>query len=1030
MKRSARWFGCLGILVFLAGVARAQVTTGTLLGRVVDQSGLGVPGAEVRAVNELTSTSKRAITDEAGTFTLTFLPVGRYTITVSMPGFKTLTQRGLEISSGQKLDVTYTLEVGELAETITVSSEAPLLNTVSPEQDIKLSTEQLSRLPVSRRDFSQLLLLGTGTGSGGGQISLNGLPPRGFTFSIDGVDASPDHEYNSMAMYQDFNYIKGVSMDAIQEVEVSKNVFSAEIGQTVSGNVNLITKSGTNQFHGSAFEYYQSGGLMAVNHFVPRKAPQVFHQFGGSLGGPIVRDKVFFFAVYEGYRLNAKQPQSGFVPSRWLRDQLTGVLPGADKYFSLWPLPTEPENAGDVRARYSGVHSETRDDDHFSIRGDYNLTDRDFVTGRFTLADPDRLQPRLVLGNPRDRRGSTRNVSTAYTRSWTPSVTSEFRFGYNRSSVDRIDLIWEAKVPDLVVANSPGTDGELFIKKGSSSSFENTWSWSGGRHAMKFGGLLRWHRGGRINEEVPQYEFDTVAAARANRADSATFQFILEEFQIRNHFVGFFLQDDLRLTPSFILNLGLRWDYSGVPRERDGRFFNRAMKPFDPLAPDSIGPWLDPDRVWNSNWTDFSPRIGFAWTLDQSKKTVLRGGYGIFFIPFNLFAGPVEIVKNGLNEPVEAEFRSPDALQALNIRYPNWNDTVKPKVAGSGIDADSKIHPDWDSSYSQQWSLGIQREITRDTVLDIAYVGNHGTKLIYSPVVNQPMIRFNGPGWVGFTGADPPLPQDNGFRLYMTADSSVYHSLQATLKKRFSRDFSYDVAYTWASNLSHFQSDFTCCGAGELPQDIFDMASNRGPTPYHLRHRLTVDALWEIPWLNSTDDPALRHLLGGWSINGVLNVQSGDPLLISQSGTRTQGARPDFVGSSHKAALLSNWNRSQDGSRGCTSLCYFYLDPSAFAPAPTTRITDREGNSYTVLARPGTMGRRSIYGPGEWTVDLSLAKSFAVTEGSRIQVRADLFNALNHTNLGNPQTNIRSRFGQITSASAGRVVQLTLRYDF
>ncbi len=1031
----------VGVAGLLATPVLSQATTGTLLGRVLDQTGRVVPGADITATNEETGRRLLTVTDDRGNYTIPFIPGGIYTLKVVLPGFKSRTETGLRISANQKVNKDFVLEVGTPDQSITIVSETPLLNSVNAQQEVGLDNTQVESLPIARRDFSTALTLGPGTSGGGGQITINGLAPRGFTFTVDGVDASPDAEYNSMALYQNFNYIKGVSMEAIQEVEVTKNVFSAEIGQTISGNVNVITKGGTNQFHGSAFEYYQSGGLMAVNHFgvsatQSGKAPQVFHQFGGSIGGPIVKDKVFFFGNYEGYRLTANTVQNGDVPSRWLRDQLVGVLPGADTYFSLWPLPTDPEQPGDVNAGYTGIHPEERDDDHFSIRGDYNITDTDFFTARFTYADPDRLQPRRMLGNPRLRAGFTRNFSTNYTRSWSPKVTSEFRFGYNKSNVDRIDLIWQSQVPSLEVAGSEDSGGELFIKNGSTASFESAWSWTRGSHALKFGGLLRWHRGNRINEEVPNYTFDTVASALMNTADSAAFQFALREFSIRNQFFGLYVQDDIRLKPNFILNLGLRWDYSGVPNERDGRLFNRTILPWDVLNPDSIQPFRDPDSPWEPNYANFSPRVSFAWTIDDSKKTVLRAGYGIFFIPFNLFSGPVEIVKNGLNEPVEAQFRSPDSLTGLDIQYPDYNDDVEPKVAAAGIDADTKIQTNWDTPYSQQWTMGIQRQLTSDMVLDVAYVGNHGTSLLYYPEVNRPISQYGGPGWAGFNNpALLPLPQDNDFRFYNSAESSVYHSLQAQLKKRFSRDFSFNTSYTWASNLSFMRADFTCCGSGEQPQDIFDLNSNRGATEFALRHRFTTDFLYEVPWLRNSDNAVAKAFLGGWSISGIIEAQSGDSIQIEQRGTRTAGARPDLVGT-HDSAVFNNWDSSVDGSavanaNGCNDHCYFYLNEAAFAAAPTTTVTDVNGTTYTILARPGTMGRRSIYGPGEWTVDLSLAKNFTVTETSRLQFRADFFNALNHTNLGNPRDRIgSSRFGQITGANSGRVVQFSLRFDF
>ena len=267
--------------------------------------------------------------------TIPFVTVGSYTALVSSEGFKGYEQTGLQLSSGQKVAVTFTLELGVTTETVNVSAEAPLLNTVSAEQDVNLNSDQVHELPLLRRDITGILQNGTGLSAGDGTtVSINGLPPRGFSFSVDGVDAAPDSEFPSISLYQNFNFIKGVSLEAVQEVEISKNIFSAEIGQTVSGNFNIITKGGTNDLHGSLFEQYQSGGLNANNHILARKTSRVYHQYGGSLGGPVVKNKVFLFGAFEGYRLNEQRPLTGFVPSVKFRDEIGQAIPESRAYWT------------------------------------------------------------------------------------------------------------------------------------------------------------------------------------------------------------------------------------------------------------------------------------------------------------------------------------------------------------------------------------------------------------------------------------------------------------------------------------------------------------------------------------------------------------------------------------------------------------------------------------------------------------------------------------------------------------------------
>ena len=342
--------------IALAAPSMAQVTTATIYGRVEDPSGAVIPGASVEVSNEATGVTKNATTNARGEFAIPYVPVGPYTITVGSEGFSTREQTGISLTSGQKVDLTFVLEVGVTTETVSVTAEAPLLNTTSAEQDINLGSEQVDELPMRNRDITSIIALGTGASSDGLTIALNGLPPRGFTFAVDGVNAVPDSEFASLAAYQNYNYIKGISVEAVQGVEVSKNIFSAEIANTLAGNVNIITKGGTNEIHGSAFEQYQAGGLNANNHILARKASLVFHQYGGSLGGPIVKNKLFFFGTFEGYRRYAQRALTGFVPSNSIVDQTVAAIPESRAYWDLWPRATAaPANPDDVVAVFCGL---------------------------------------------------------------------------------------------------------------------------------------------------------------------------------------------------------------------------------------------------------------------------------------------------------------------------------------------------------------------------------------------------------------------------------------------------------------------------------------------------------------------------------------------------------------------------------------------------------------------------------------------------------------------------------------------------
>jgi hypothetical protein len=938
--------------------------------------------------------------------------VGSYTITVALEGFKTHSETGLEVNSGDKLSVRYTLEVGAMSEVVTVETETPLLNSTSSEENVRLSSQMVTELPALNRDLTALLNQGTGlsVGGSGAELSINGMPTRGFTFTIDGVDASQDAEFPSLGMYQNFNNIKGTSLEAVKEVEVSKNVFSAEIGMAMAGNVNIISKSGTNALHGSGFWGYQNGDWNSADFITGRTAPGTYNSYGGSLGGPIIKDRLFFFGAYEGYDDQRDEPNSGNVPSRQVR-QIAGTgNPATQEFWDLWPLPTGSEAAGASQARFEGNFPRTRTDNHFIGRLDYNLSATDHVTLRYSRGRPKFLDPSLAIGNSRDRRGSVDNFAGTYTRVFGSSLTSELRLGYNKNRTERIDLMWENQVINLDVVGVPSAGGEGFIKYGSAGSLENTWSWISGRHSFKFGGLARFWRGSRFNEETPSYHFSSVADLLANRADRAEYQFALSDFQIRSFDMGFFVQDDIRLGDTLMLNPGLRWDYSGVPTERDGRFYNR-IGPFGGADRENPGivRYRDPDSVYEPYYGMFSPRLGFAWTA--TPETVVRGGLGVFFQPFNLFSGPVEIVQNSLGEPVEF-IATGEQLAVLGISYPAPSSTVRPLVSGSCdltnftcpqnqvFFTDSALDLNRKNPYSLQWSIGVSRRLTDTLAFDIGYVGNKGERLTFSPENNRPDR---------VTGASP-VRNFGLFRYYTQDDSSTYHSLQTSLRRRLQDGFGFGVHYTYASNLTYFQGEFTCCGNTEQPQETNnDLTFNRGQPPYYNRHRLFVDATWELPLGDG--------LLGkGWMIGMLFEGRSGGSLAILDRASRGAGDRPDFLSSDLADGIVDNW---EDPIGPNT---WQYINPAAFA-----RVA-RNPSGYQ--SRPGHSGRRSLTGPGLMEFDFNLAKRFYFT-GRSVQLRAEVFNAFNQKNYNDPQTRIeRSDFGLITGIRSSRQWQLGVRFDF
>ena len=1015
---------------------QAQVTTATVYGRVIDPSGAVIPGASVAASNEATGAEFATVASAGGEFTITFLPAGTYTLAITSEGFKSYLETGLTLSSGQRHNRDYGLELGATAETVTVTSEAPLMNTVNAEQDISLDRNQISELPMINRDITGILTLGTGASltDGGWTLSINGLAPRGFTMTVDAVDAVPDAEFAGMALYQNFNFIKGISVEAVQEVETSKNIFSAEISHTIAGNVNLISKSGTNQFHGSLFEMYQSGGLHANNFLVGEKAPLVYHQYGGSIGGPIKRDELFFFAVFEGYRFGGKTPVPGDVWSSGMRQRIIQALPSASAYLDLWPEPIAPDGpnldrsnaaCGDLAPNvpclspttfWGGQGDETRKDDHFVGKIDWNPSNNDFLTFRYVGGRPLRRIPRTQLGNGRQWDGINQNGSFTWIKIISPTLSSETRWGTNVNAINRLDVAFAAnKIPFLRGFGNPGDAGaEVFAKDGHTSTLTQNFAKTVGRHSIKFGGMYRYMSGTRVNEESPVYSYETQADLLANNITSARFVFALEKFLWKRWFLGGFFQDDIRLTPKFMLNIGARWDYASVVRsdQVDGisnNVFNRDGPFGQPGASltNQTGLYRPADSAWDSYYKMFSPRLSFAYTLDDDGKTVIRGGAGIFYMPNNMFSGAIEILSNGPDAPVELTANEL-LVRQLGLSYGDANESALAGAQSSGVISGSAVEPQRRPPYSLQYSFGIQRQLDRSTVWEVGYVGNRGVRTIYSPDWNRVLPNTGGLKVSEIMGLAGNFSQN--FRYYQNADSTGYHSLQTSLKRRFADSFQYNLNYTYGWNWAHFRGDMTCCGRSENPQTLNDMGNNRGPTSYHLRHRFTTDFFWELPGKNL--EGAAKHVAGGWTVGGIFEVRSGFTIPISSSTSTNPGARPDIL-TTHGAAIMSGWGTTQRQ----------YLDKNAFALPPV----DDKG----VNIRPGTLSRRALYGPGHKNVDLVLQKNIHMNEAQRLQLRIDFYNMFNVVNWTKVNQNARSgTFGLLNRVAPPRRVQVMIRYSF
>jgi outer membrane receptor protein involved in Fe transport len=1028
----------------------AQVTTATMYGTVQDPTGAVILGAKVTITNQGTGAAWSTTCNEAGEFAFSALPVGTYTLRIEAAGFKTFVNKGIELAASQVVRQPYTLELGQITETVSVEGSAPLIATASSEQRESLNRLQVAELPLSRRNVSNILRLSTGTEYSGRGVRMSGMGEHSAGVTVDGTDANATpSEGSQMAQYDEVNYIDVVSIEAVQEVQVMRGVMPAEYGGVISGQVNLISKSGTNELHGSAFEVYRSHLFNARNPFqVNRDAAtgnmlpknrEVYNQFGGSLGGPIIKNRAFGFGTYEGYRESVFARLTGTVPTASLRQAILAALPFEETrmLMNTLPEPTVPLDAN--RGRYEGAGQRARSDNTMVLKGDLRVTDYSNLTLTYTRSRPFALSPAYYLNGANDRTATYhQDRFSAQLTAGSSNWVSESRFGYNYADDVRLDkyftvtdpkkpetVEWQRRVPrlDLLGVGTWGT-AEVWIMDGTTTTYDQKVSKHSGAHTVKFGGRLVWNRAYRNNPENPLYSFNNLDDMRANIPGTITISYGQHgPHTSRTYEVGFFAQDDWRVSQKLTLNLGVRYDYYSNCLVRPTGSVDVRIKNLEPPAPGdwplfkfgAVRPFDKPTE--NDPWVNLGPRLGFAYKVDQAGKNVVRGAFGTFFA-----AVPSAVLRQSVANPI-VPFRlnwSRAEAQRLGIRYPMYNEDTLPiatkDVADSGRQlVFSLFNPGFETPYSMNYQLNVQRQLAPEFMWEIGYVGVRGVKF---PLHR----RFNLPDRL--TGIRPNPTLIPGGYYVDNSENSTYSSLQTSLRKRFARNFSFDVHYTWGKTMAYGGADvgtYYHSDAETNVQDFFNLAIERGHPDYDVTHRMVADWIYEFPGLASWSAP-LRFVLGGWQISGLFTSQTGIPLRITQSCANTWACRADYVGGS---MVLDNWQK-REISTGCRPGVHCdvqYLNLSAFALVPAVS---------GVAIRPGNAGTSLVRGPGYWQVDASLSKNFRIQENMRMQFRLDMFNALNKVNLSNPSTGLStpSTFGRITGARGMRTMQAGLRLTF
>ncbi len=992
MRSCTKILVCLLVVLAVAPVSFAQLETASIVGTVFDTTGAVIPNVEVTVQHQGTAATVTLTTDANGNYVAPVLQTGGYRITASTASFKTHSVEGITLRAGDRIRVDLTLETGVVTETVTVTGEAPIVESASTTLGGVVGTQQITELPVNGRSLTQYLAVVPGAVFLGPQRSMNGasqgrLFEPGLVYMIDGADSSQVDSHLGDGGYQSAARISRASPDSIAEVRVVQSSFSAEYGTSNGAVINFLTKSGTNQFHGSVFEYFRNDKLDARNYFNPRPAVKPsfrLNQFGASFGGPIIRDRLFFFANYEGVRQRQGVVQNVFVPTAEYRATLNPTLRDV---INQLPLPNGPASPSDPRiAQHIRGVSNQLTEDTGSVKVDYNASANDRISLRYNRNNSDTLAYFGVTpGQARVVPAALQTAKLSYTKTISATLLNEASFAINRPTWDLLAASDDATrfFPQVNIGGGTAAIGPQTndLNVGNSSfTWLDTLSWVKGSHQMKIGAQVVRNRDNKQANYQRTITFLTLDAFAANTPFSITSRGN-PTVGMRNTYYNFFFQDDIQVGQKLTINAGLRYQYDTTPSESKGRIAN-----FD-LVTGQLDPIGTP--IFKAPKLNLGPRFGLAYTPFRGKPTVLRAGYAIAHASL-IAAQPQSLPANlpGINQSASVTASTFPGL----IGFPTPDIT-----SFQGVTSYWSVHKDWKSSYTQSWTANIQQGLGQDTVLQVGYIGNHTVHL--SPYRNvNPVIPGAGRRVYANLGA---------IQQFWPCCGSNYNALQTSLKRRFSKGFTFNINHTWSHSLDQGGLTFS-----SQAQNFDDYTTEYGHSDYDARHNLQIDYTYEIPAI-----PRIPKVIGsGWQINGITILRSGLPSTVfcgcDSSGKGTANSRADVV-------------PGVDPIPANKGIPAVQFNIAAFrAPVPGS---------------VGTVARNTVRGPAAYNSDFSLVKNFQVKEGHSLQFRAEVFNIFNTPQFNQPGTTLTApaTFGRSLSTISAiggfgsqRQMQFALRYAF
>ena len=999
-----RLLACAAMLLS-ADLAVAQTFRGGIQGVVLDETKAALPGATVTATNTGTGLSRTVETDATGNYFFPELPLGEYDVSATLMGFATQTVKGVRVDASASQRVNFELRPGGVQESVEVRARAPLVETTGNTQGGTIQGEQAAEIPLSGRDFVKLLTLVPGSGADPsgindspgsfGLFSINGNRGRSNNYLLDGTDMNDGYRnlpaINEAGVFGTPATV--LPVDAVAEFPVLSGA-EAEYGRNAGAVVNIVTKSGTNTVTGSVFEYFRDDALGSRNFFNKEPAPKNEfrnNQFGGSLGGAIKKDRAFFFLAYEGQREDGGLPGPARVPTNAEIAEAIAANGGAVNPVTAgilalrpWPAPNQApdENGNNVQATTLFRNRV----DSVIAKLDQHLGDADLLTVRYFFGDSDQSFPLGLLGGGflpgynTDTPTTVNLLSGSFTHVITPRLLFEARGGYNRFVEDFFpeDRDFDPRSVGLNTVSDPQDFGlplirvsgyanvgaNLSLPRGRVDSNYQALanlSYSTGRHNWKTGYEFRrtsvdgffdaGYRGRLDFDSLDDFIAGRLSGGRQARGDSRRFTF-------QNN-SSFYAQDSFQASRAVTVNWGVRWDYYGVIGEEEGRFsiFDTAAERVTPVS-----------QLYDKDWNNFSPRISVAWDLTGEGRSVLRGGYGLYYDAFSqdFFVG--QLPWNTFNPGAaynDIEF-SFEPVSTLVSGAPVFEDGSF--SASDVFSVDAKLQ----TPYVQIYSVNLQQELGERAAVQVGYVGSLGRALFRYRDINQLL-----------PSGEAPYPDFVYINLFESTARSRYNSLQTSLRVRDWHGLTSTVNYTLSKSMDTASDGQDYVPNAAQPDDSRNPEAEWAPSNFDARHRFTWYFTWDV-----SPATAGSWFTSGWAVNGVVSMSSGQPININYlfeddfNGSGEYFGRPDLVGDPFS------------GTGGPER----FLNLTAFA-APCT--PNGEGGCAGGQ-HFGSLPRNAYYGPSFKNLDLSLVKNTALGGRAKLQLRVDVFNVFNHANFSNP----------------------------